>query len=75
MVLRGNSNGNSEAESGLCTSTPNYFLETEFWVKEKRIALLFCQAKGATAGECPQDCVSQLGGGSEEFYSNGSKRA
>ena len=25
-------------------------LRHEFWVKEKKIALLFCQTKGATAG-------------------------
>ena len=30
---------------------------TEFWVKQKRIALLLHQAKGATVGQCPQNCV------------------
>ena len=49
---------------GLCSSVPNRNAETEFWVKQKRIALLFCQAKGAKT----QDCVSRPGACSEECY-------
>ena len=33
----------------LCPPVPNTNVETEFWVKEEEIALLLCQAKGATA--------------------------
>ena len=40
----------AEAKSSLYTQTSNYISETEFWVKQKRIVLLLCQAKGATAG-------------------------
>ena len=44
-------------------------------MKEKRIALLLSQAKGATAGPSgPQNCVSPSGEVSKEFYRNGSKR-
>ena len=32
-------------------------------------SFMLCQAKGATAGSCPQKCVSHPGGGSEESYS------
>ena len=32
-------------------------METDLWVKEKEIALLLCQAKGATAGKCFKDCA------------------
>ena len=35
---------------GLYSQLLNRNVETEFWVKEEKIALLFCQAKGATAG-------------------------
>ena len=35
---------------GLCPLVPNRNTETEFEVKEKRIALLLCQTKEATAG-------------------------
>ena len=34
----------------LCTAVANQISEMEFGVKYKRIALLFCQAKGATVG-------------------------
>ena len=34
----------------LCPPLPNRNAETEFWVKEEKIALLLCQAKGATVG-------------------------
>ena len=37
----------------LCTSVLNWILETEFWVKEKRTALLLCQAKGVTEDLMP----------------------
>ena len=37
-------------EFGLCSLVPNRNVETEFWVKEKKIALFLCQAKGAIAG-------------------------
>ena len=32
-------------------------METEFGVKEKKTALLLCQAEEATAGSCPKDCA------------------
>ena len=35
----------------------NRNLETEFGVKEEKIALLLCQAEEATAGSCPKDCA------------------
>ena len=35
---------------GLCLLLLNRNTETEFWVKEKKIALLPCQAKVATVG-------------------------
>ena len=35
---------------GLIPLLQNRNLETEFWMKEKKIALLLCQAKGSTAG-------------------------
>ena len=35
---------------GLCTPVLNRISETEFWVKQKRTALLLCQAKGDTVG-------------------------
>ena len=54
----------------------NQILETEFWVKQKRVALLPCQAQGELAGSCPQNCVpAGLGhyGYGEEFYSVASR--
>ena len=33
------------SEFGLCLPGPNWNVETEFWVKEKKIGLLLCQAK------------------------------
>ena len=42
--------GGDVAKLSLCPSEPNTNSKTEFWVKEKEIALLLCQAKGATAG-------------------------
>lgn len=45
-------------DASFCTLTPNSISETEFWVKQKRIALLLCQAKQDTAGFCPRKlCV------------------
>ena len=44
--------------------------ETEFWVKQKRIVLLLCQAKGDTVGSCPLNCVVGL---AEEFNTNSSR--
>ena len=35
---------------GLCLLVPNWNTETEFGVKEKKVALLLCQAKGTTTG-------------------------
>ena len=32
-------------------------METEFGVKEKKTALLLCQAEEATASSCPKDCA------------------
>lgn len=32
-------------------------METEFGVKEKKTALLLCQAEETTAGSCPKDCA------------------
>ena len=37
-------------ELGLCSLVWNRNTETELWVKEKKIALLLCQAKEVTAG-------------------------
>ena len=34
----------------LCPPSPNRNSDTDFWVKEKQIALLLCQAKGVRAG-------------------------
>ena len=45
--------GHSVAETlklSLCLLLPNRNPKTEFWVQEKKTALLLCQAKGATAG-------------------------
>ena len=43
-------------------------------MKEWRIALLFCQAKGDTAGSCFLKTVCPNPGGfGEEFYSNDSR--
>lgn len=39
----------------LSPSSPNGNGETEFWVKERKGALLLCQAKGATAGSGLKD--------------------
>ena len=33
-----------------CRNSASVQIEAEFWVKEKKTALLLCQAKGATAG-------------------------
>lgn len=41
---------------GLCLLLLNRNMETEFWVKENT-ALLFCLAKGTTAGQCLKDCA------------------
>ena len=38
------------SELSLCPLVPNRKTETKFGVKGKKVALLFCQAKGATAG-------------------------
>ena len=35
---------------GPCPPVLNANMEKEFWVKAKKIILLLCQAKGATAG-------------------------
>ena len=35
---------------GLCPPVLNKNVEMEFWAKEKKIALLLCQAKEVTAG-------------------------
>ena len=37
---------------GLCALVANWILETEFWVKQKRVALLLCLAKGDIADSC-----------------------
>ena len=37
----------------LCAPVPNRISEMEFWVKQKRLALLLCQAKGDTVGSFP----------------------
>ena len=54
---------------------PYQMLETEFWVKQKRIALLFCQAKQDKVGSCFKNpsCPNLGGGYVEEFYSNSSR--
>ena len=38
------------------------------WSRKEWI-LLLCQAKGATVGYCPQDCMTHPGVGSEKFFS------
>lgn len=43
-------------------------------MKEKRLALLLCQAKEDRAGSCPWEHVSQLGEDTQTSYSHGSKR-
>ena len=54
--MRGNYNKAVQAHRGIVAETVSVPLvlirnnETEFWVKEKKIALLLCQTKGATAG-------------------------
>ena len=45
----------------LCTSAKSKFRDRILSKVEKN-SLLLCQAKGATAGSCPQNCVSQPGG-------------
>ena len=46
-------------------------------MKQKRIALLLCQAKGDTAGSCLKKKKKSVfwnpGGFGEDFYSNGSR--
>jgi len=42
-------------------------------VKQKRIALLFCQAKGNTVDSCPEKLYPHLGRFDGEFYSSGSR--
>ena len=54
----------------LCSPVLNRNAETEFWVKQKRIVLLLCQAKGDTVGSCPLNCVVGL---AEEFNTNSSR--
>ena len=39
----------------LCPPVLNGKAEREFGAKEKKIALLLCQAKYTTAGSCPKD--------------------
>ena len=53
----------------LCTLVPNQISETDFWVKYKRMALLFCQAKRDIAGSCSQNRMYQRGEDSDMFYS------
>ena len=37
----------NDAENSLCAPVPlNQISETEFWVKQKRIAILVCQQRG-----------------------------
>ena len=48
---------------------PNQILETEFWVKQKRIALLLSQAKEDASGSGHPN----PGGSGEELYTNGSR--
>ena len=47
----------------LCLSVPvsKQILETEFWVKKKKIVLLLCKAKRDTVGFDFKNDVSQLG--------------
>ena len=54
----------------LCALVLNQILETEFWVKYKRVSLLLCKSKGDTASSCPQKLCPRAGGFGEEFYSN-----
>lgn len=41
-------------------------METDFWVKYKRVTVTALPGKG---GQCPQDCVTHHRGDSEELYS------
>ena len=54
---------------------PSQISETEFRVKQKRRALLLCQAERATVDSCSQNHVSPFGEDSDNFYSNCSNRA
>ena len=55
----------------LCTPVLNQVLETEFWVKQKKIAL---PGKGEHRGHLPQKTVCpNTGGFDEEFYDNTSQ--
>ena len=45
--------------------------KTEFWVKQKIIALLPYQVKEDRGGLCPGKLCPNLGEFGEEFYSNG----
>ena len=48
----------SDAESSASVHWYQIKSWRQFWVKQKRIALLLCQAKGNTAGSCPEKlCV------------------
>ena len=38
------------------------------WGELERNGSIICQAKGTTAGSCPQDCVSHPGWGNEPSY-------
>ena len=51
----------------------NQISETEFWMKQKRTALLLCQAKGNTVGPCSEKLCLNSGEFGEEFYSSGSR--
>ena len=53
----------------LCSPVQNRNAEVESWAKQKKIALLLCQAKEATTDQCAQNCVSGPGVGNEESYS------
>ena len=39
----------------LSTGADRIQMQRQFWVKEKKTALLLCQAKVATAGKCLKD--------------------
>ena len=58
----------------LCTGAKSNLGDTVLGKVEKN-SFIVCQAKGDTGGSCPRNCVSQLGEGSEKFYSNSSRKA
>ena len=62
----------SVAES-LCTSTPNWISETEFWVKQEKGAFIVLPGRGCHRELMPSRRWPDLEGRSEQFCSHGSR--